>query len=278
MKRRAGFDNFINKWLNLTDSCTKDNIPDDFDAYVIGSDQLWNRNILLGHNDLVFWGNFKHKDNSKIISYAISTSVADIASNDQDFITSSLRNFSFISLREKETVDYFNQQYTLLNPTQLVLDPTLTANRAIWENIRAHRFDNEKYVLVYAARSYEKDPMLLMRKARALADELGCDVKTLEIEHVPDFVDIIANAQYVISSSFHGIAFSLIFNRPLFAVLYGDEQDARYKNLLHLLNAEKMLVNINDEFRPTAIDYAPINETLDIWKKRSIEFVKQLDS
>ena len=273
--RRKLFDEFLQNHLRLTDPCDMSNIPQDFDAYVIGSDQLWNSHIF-GYQDPVFWGNFSRKKGSKVFAYADSTTVADLKSTSKEFLVKSLQNFEAISVREKEVADYLNATFKLPKPVELVLDPTITAGRKLWDTMRTEKCSGEKYVLVYCARPYQPNPQLVMEKAQKIADRLGCKVKELSMDTASDFVDQISNAQYVLSSSYHGIVFSLMYNKPLYAIMYGDDQDRRYVNLMKLLGAEKMLLKITDEVVPRQIDYTSINENIAKMVDKSRSFLKQI--
>jgi len=275
VQRRKLFDDFLRDHLRLTDACDVNTIPQDFDAYVIGSDQLWNSHIF-GYQDPVFWGNFARKKGSKVFAYADSTTVADLESTSKDFLSNSLKNFEAISVREKEVADYLNANFKLPKPVELVLDPTITAGRKLWDKMRTGKCAEEKYVLVYCARPYQPNPHLVMEKAQKLAEKLGCKVKELTMNTASDFVDQISNAQYVLSSSYHGIVFSLMYNRPLYALMYGDDQDRRYVNLLKLLGAEKMLLDINKDAQPQDVDYTLINENIARMVEKSKKFLMQI--
>jgi hypothetical protein len=269
---RRPFDSFLNENLNLTEPCDKDNIPTSFDRYVIGSDQLWNSNIF-GYQDVVYWGNFNHKTDSKVIAYATSTSVRDLKNTSEEFIKESLSNFCAISMREEETVTYINDKFFPENKLQLVLDPTLVADINIWEKFKKGNYSTEKYILVYGARIYQEDKYALLKQTEDFAKKMGCKIIKLGPPLLSDFIDLICNARYVVSSSFHGVAFSLIFNKPLYAIQYGDEQDYRYKNLLIQIGAEKMLANIGETLNPQNVDYSPINKNLELLRKKSINFL-----
>ena len=274
-KQRKLFDDFLAQYLNLTRPCDEHSIPQDFDAYVIGSDQLWN-SCIFGYQEPIFWGHFDHKAGSRIYAYADSTTVKNLEDTPRDFLEQSLKNFDGVSVREKEVAEYLNTHFPLPKPAELVLDPTITAGRQLWDKMRTGKYSEEKYVLVYCARTYKSNPNLIDLKANSLAENLGCKVRHLNMETASDFVDLISNAEYVISSSYHGIVFSLMYNRPLYAIMYGDDQDRRYVNLLRLLGAEKMLKNINDELLPQKVDYAPINESIALMADRSKQYLKQI--
>lgn len=276
-RQRKLFDNFLAKKLRLTAPCSRDNIPQDFDAYVVGSDQLWNSNIFEGRNEDVFWGNFQRKAGTKLMAYACSTTQENLASTNPQYIQHSLLNFDFVSLREGDSTQYINQYFKLGKPAEWVLDPTLAVDSKVWKNMCMGKFANEKYVLYYAARTYTPAPKLMREKTEVLAKQMGCKVKTLNMETSSDYVDLISHAQCVVSSSFHGIVFTLIFNRPLLAVKYGDNQDKRYTNLLYQLGGEKMLVDINEDFKFIEPDYDSINKNLKAWREKSIAFISQLN-
>lgn len=276
MARRERFDQFLNHYLRLTEPCGQNGIPD-FDLYVIGSDQVWNSTICDGL-DPVFWGEFLHSMSSKVISYAASTSVKDLMEQQRAQVQHLLRNFSSISVREKETCDYINQHYKLDCKATTALDPTLLAKKEIWDVFDNDKFNGQEYVLFFGARTCEAYPNVLREKAISLAGQYGCDVKTIDFnaDSPVDFVNKFRYAKAIVTSSFHGTAFSLIFNRPLYAVMYGDEQDARYVNVLKSIGAESMLVELRQDIMIKNYDFNAINGHLDHIRKESINYLENL--
>lgn len=276
MARRERFDQFLNHYLRLTEPCGQNDFPD-FDLYVIGSDQVWNSTICDGL-DPVFWGDFRHPMGSKVISYAASTSVKDLMEQQQADVQRLLRNFSSISVREKETCDYINQHFKLNNDAITVLDPTLLAEKEIWDTFDNDTFKGQDYVLYFGARACRAYPTVLRDKATSLAKQYGWEVKSIDFnaDSPVDFVNKFRYAKAVVTSSFHGTAFSLIFNRPLYAVMYGDEQDTRYVNVLKSFGAENMLFNLNQELNARDFNYKAINDYLYISRNNSIEYLQYI--
>ena len=276
LARRARFDDFLKSYLNLSAPCNLDSIPA-FDIYVIGSDQVWNSAICDGL-DSVFWGEFVRPTNSKVVSYAASTSVRDLQKQLQSEVQHLLNNFSSISVREKETCDYLNHYFNLKNAAITVLDPTLLAKKETWDSFDDDTYKNQEYVLCFGARGCLEYPTVLQDKASSLAKLYGCGLKTIDFntDSPVDFVNKFRYAKAVVTSSFHGTAFSLIFNRPLYAVMYGDEQDARYANVLKSFGAEKMLVNLRQEVHPEDFCYSSINAQLDAIRKESLKYLLSL--
>jgi hypothetical protein len=276
LERRNRFDDFLQRYLNLSTPCNRENIPH-FETYVIGSDQVWNSAVCDGL-DPVFWGDFSNPSESKIISYAASTSVKDLTAQNQTEIQRLLNSFSYVTVRELETCDYLNLHFKLRDKAQTVLDPTLLADKSVWNTFENDKFRHQDYVLYFGARFCPHYPNVLEEKAKSLASQYGCGVKKIDFnEDTPvDFVNKFRYAKAVVTSSFHGTAFSLIFNRPLCAVMYGDEQDARYVNVLRSVGAEKMLVKAEQDVRPTEFDYSSIDNQLDTIRKKSIKILQAL--
>ncbi len=276
LERRERFDDFLNKYLCLTELCGPENIPD-FDIYIVGSDQVWNSSICDGL-DPVFWGKFKRPDNSRFVSYAASTSVDDLKKQSHLELQNLLKNFSYISVREKETSEYLNKNFTLKNSALTVLDPTLLAKKDIWDMFDNDTYKGHDYVLYFGARSCADYPTVLKDKALSLAKDYGCDLISINFnaDSPVDFINKFRYAKAVVTSSFHGVAFSLIFNRPLYAVQYGDEQDARYVNVLKSIGAVKMLVGLRYDVHPQEFDYDWINTHLEIIRKKSLKYLQEL--
>lgn len=276
LARRSRFDGFLKNYLNLSAPCNHDSIPA-FDLYMIGSDQVWNSAICDGL-DPVFWGDFVRPKNSKVVSYAASTSVRDLQKQQHSEVQHLLYIFSSISVREKETCDFLNHQFNLNNAAITVLDPTLLAKKEIWDSFDDDTYKNQEYVLYFGARGCVEYPTVLHDKASSLAKQFGCGLKRIDFnaDSPVDFVNKFRYAKAVVTSSFHGTAFSLIFNRPLYAVMYGDEQDARYVNILKSIGAENMLVNLRQDVHPEEFSYSSINAQLDTIRKESAKYLLSL--
>lgn len=272
------FDRYLNKYFLLTDACSKESIPQNFDIYIIGSDQVWNTNICEGI-DPVYWGDFSKNEGSKLVTYAASTSLANIKEVKREVLESCLLRFDNIAVREKDIEEFLNQQRFLSFKVNTVLDPSLLANQNIWETMINNKVNNEPYVLYFGARVCSKRLDVLEVKAQKLANKMGIKVKSINFykDSPEDFISKFKYAEAVITSSFHGVAFSLIFNRNLFAIRYDDEQDARYCNLLRSLHADHLLYDFNTDNEDIChIDYQIINKYLTELRQTSLDYLRRL--
>lgn len=269
------FNHFRNKYLNCTTACTKNNIPQNFDCYIIGSDQLWNIECTK-KIDTIFFGNFSHPKSSLICGYAISGNTKSLNQIPNEILKQYLRNFNHVSFREINLRDNVLQK-TGING-RVDLDPTLLLSPNVWNKIINTNWENKKYILVYEVRRVKNKERNLDIAAVKLSQQLKCDIIHLSsYKYTPeDFVSLFKYATYIITSSFHGTVFSLIFNKPVSVVKLNDGHDNRYINLLESINATHLLCDIDNIIINNNIDYENINKDLKKLQEKSIAYINNL--
>ena len=271
------YEQFIEKHIYSSTPCNKNNIPSKYDAIIIGSDQMWNTKLTGGY-DSIYWGEMPKEFHGRLIGYAISTNIRNLSLVSSDIILKALSHFSAFSFREANLTSYINETLHSKFKVKTTLDPTLLVNREVWDSLIINSFQSRRYVVIYQARGYAKEPDLLIKKAAVLAEKMNCEVINLiHGEYSPcDFVSIFRYALCVITTSFHAVAFSLIFNRPLYAIRLNDGNDRRYADLLEYLGAGNMLVDTG--FIPEIIDvnYEEINCNLEKMRTESIDFLNTI--
>ncbi len=271
IKKRI-FLEFTTKWLEQSEPCKESTIPQDFDTYIIGSDQLWG-NCTGGVIDSVYLGKFNRKHSSKIVGYAISSNQESIEKVGITEFKKNISNFSALSFRESLISDIVFKRSGV--ESRVDIDPTLLANASIWDSMINKKWANEKYILLYQVRRPIKDQRLLNRKAEELAQQLNCKVIDLSAMKytVEDFVSLFKYAQCVITSSFHASVFSVIFERPLQAVMLKDGNDERYENILKAIGAEQMLVDMDFTPNVVNIDYMAVKSNLKQLQQQSLNYL-----
>ena len=274
--REKAFNSFAQKYLQLTQPCTENSIPQDFDAYLIGSDQLWNPWCLGGKMDNVYLGHFKRPENSQLYGYAISATAGAIDNLGAKQLSNIIASFSALSLREQTAAKVLG---AIAGTTpQVCCDPTLLTDQSFWDPVTNNKFQNRKYVLLYQVRYPKNDRTLLNRKAQQLANSMNCELITATPEKysVEDFVSLFKYASHVVTSSFHATVFSLIFQTPFYSVKLKDGGDARYEELLNSIGAESLCVDANFEPVPANPDFKTITKKLNNYKQQSINFLRQI--
>lgn len=254
----------------------------DADIVIYGSDQIWwkARAGIKGFDD-VYWG--QHiPQNVKKIAYAASMGVIELTPNDNAEITEYLRNFSGISVRETQLKEAL-QPLTERN-IHVVLDPTLLVPSSFWESLGGKNVPNkEKYILYYK--------MMNSEKADLFADEMGKKTNLpvitingnidsyrtslLSAETDPiSFVSLVKNAEYVISTSFHGVAMSIQFQKEFFAMGMKNNS-GRVFSLLSQLGLEERLTDIIPDSTVTAINYDAVYSKLELLRKQAQDYLVQ---
>lgn len=274
LQSQFGYNSFF-RWFKLSQKCDAKHIPLDFDAYIIGSDQLWSLDCTNGL-DPVYTGDFDHKENSRIVGYSISVNKKSLQDISDETLGKILKRFNAISFRESFAMQDVADRVGNIYPQ--TLDPTLLADVNIWRSMLSSRFKKGKYVLFYEVRKPQKNKDVLLKKTIAFAQKKGLNVVDLSKGCLPvdDFVSAFSNAECVVTSSFHASVFALIFHKPLCAFLLGDGNDNRYKELLETINATSFLYDLSDDIVdfPKG-DYMTIQEKLDQLKASSLYYLKR---
>lgn len=261
---------FTNKYLALTKPCKKHNIPF-FDKYIIGSDQVWSLFCTDGELDETYFGCFKRPLDSKLIGYGISSNIKSLDRLGKERIKEYLNNFNNLSFREhcvSERVGFFSKR-----KYPVVLDPTLLAMPEIYNNLINEKMAGKQYIVTYNLREHKNE---IDEETHKIASKLGYEVVDLSFYNndVVDFVSIIKNSKLVVTSSFHGVAFSIIFHKPLYSIRLNDGHDDRSENILKSLKMENCIHNINFSDSPVPlINWEKVECLLKRMREESLNFL-----
>lgn len=270
--KQQKFRQFSERYLDLTSPCTEAQIPDDFDLYVHGSDQIWNEK-LTGGLDKIYLGEYPVKAQAKKITYAASMKVQLPDEQAKAIFTASLGNFQALSVREQELISLlqpFYSQGTIVP----VVDPTLLAPRSLWEPFIRLRegVPTERYVALYRVGLQPLAP----RQAEEVAR--GINAKIVEINTLaPDpaqFVSLIYHAECVVSDSFHATVFALLFGKDFYTAASDPGRDVRLTNLLGNFGLESRLLYACTTYTP--VIYADEATPIERLRHASETYLKSL--
>lgn len=272
--KASNFMEFREKFLDLSLPCV-DVLPQDYDCYVIGSDQLWSLHCLGGKADKMYMGGFDRPEGSRLVGYAISADMKSVQQS-QNLIKEMVPAFDALSMREKEVADAV-AAFTGY-PCGVCLDPTLLTDASLWNPLMT-QLPKEEYVLMYEVRWNPQTKGKLRKKAEELAAAIGPHCKVIDLTRVDrpvtEFVSLFRKASHVVTTSFHGIVFSIIFGVPFYALPLWGGYDLRYIELLKSLGAENRLVSFDTELKPGPMDFAPIREKLAERQADSFAFIER---
>lgn len=269
VERRRGFENFISGKLNLSRErfTSGGRVPaENYDALVFGSDQIWSPNHTDG-GDPVFLGDFSAPAGTLKIAYAASAGAASATLGDNPVFADALKNFDAVSVRESNLAASLQPKTSL--EIETVLDPTLLVDGRVWERLAEPPRRSRRYVLVYQVMYNPAAD----RIARELAAQLDADVVSLwagymlrgdmlRTETPEQFVGWFKNAACVVSTSFHGTAFALIFEKPLYYVSNGNAAENRPRQILGALGLLDRCVDSDARPQFSEIDYAAKREEM----------------
>ena len=283
--KHAKFEAFHAEHLNIEGSIYKSNKelrlePPIADAYICGSDQIWNASEQYGIDSSYFL-DFAPAG-IKLISYAASFGRPVVHARFRDRTSELISKIDAISVREQSAVGIVNSLCE--RDATWVPDPTLLPDDGYPEAIVPSVVGD--YLFSYTLRSRE----LVAQVEDALARELGLEVVSpakLAVSGVGapsplEWLGYIKSAKCVITNSYHGTLFSIIFRRPfVFVGLSGSKSgyNERAKSLLSRLGLTDRMLNDGDlarlpEMIDTAIDWARVQREVDRWRQQSIEFLK----
>lgn len=268
--RRALFEAFRKSRLNRTDQVIGKDIPRNFDAYIIGSDQMWTLACTSGYEP-VYFGEFVRPAHSRLIGYAISSNADFVSDLSLEKLEERVNDFTHLSFRENKTFEII---YRLTGRhTQVVLDPTLLTNEGTWLPLINEKWKNRKYVAVYRV-DRAVDTTLILKKARDYSKLHGLELIDAGEGSVEDFVSIIRYAKCVFTSSFHAAVFASIFGTPLCCFKLHDGSDGRFVSYLNSIGEEKHLYELTDDVcEISSIDKHRVSDKLEKIRQSSLTFL-----
>lgn len=284
IKRHEVFEAFSARHIPLTNIIYKDirqlrKNPPQADAYIAGSDQIWNTTFPNG-KDASFFLDFGSKDIRRI-SYAASFATKDLVKGTEPFVREGLLRFDNISVREQSGLRILQ---SLGSQGHVVVDPVFLLPKEHWDKILMERVYGEPYILLYDfLRSAQ-----LKSIAKRVAKKHHCKIYSVGpyplhyadrvfLQASPeDFISLIKQARCVISNSFHGTVFSIIYHRDFFVVEREDGLNDRMQDLLCQCGIQGKIVNQKtvDSQLNNEIDYNEVDRRIEKLIKESKDFLR----
>ena len=240
-----------------------------FDAYIVGSDQVWNLNIT-GGVDGYYFLNFPISNGVRKISYAASSEIFSygILRKNGDLISSLLAKFDKISVREDSLKNEL--QNFVSSEISVCVDPTLLLFKDDYQKI-AIKPKEKEYVLVYHMvenlKSVEcAEEISLKTGATIIEIHASFDNKKSTKRHKYDvgpleLLGYIMYSKYVITTSYHGILLSVILEKDFWT--FETKSFLRQKDILQKLNLlDRVVDNIHETDLIKAVDYIKVRDLM----------------
>ena len=276
IRRIDKFNSFINEYLVIdNDKVYKQK---KYDLIIVGSDQIWNTKLTKGPDS--FYGGYSNSIHAKRkITYAASLGTLD-PSEDKNTMISYISNFDDVSLRENKYIKYLENLSN--KKISQVLDPVFLLDDDSLQKI-THSVQEDKYILVYQVHMHRD----VLRIAEMAAKQLNCKIIQLRpsvtiLNHtevsdsasVNEFVSLFKHAEFVITTSFHGTAFSILNKKPFYTIRLGNSVDIRSLDLLSTLGLEERSISLDvTQIRVDNLDYTKASKKLEELKEQSKRFI-----
>lgn len=275
-KREALFADFRKEYMHISKEYQPtDPIDNDYDHFIAGSDQIWNFRIP-GADARYFLPFAAAK---KRHSYAASFGADALPEKAKDWAAKQLSLFQNVSVREASGCPIVEELTG--KRAEVCLDPTLLPDKADWEALTPKK-ENEDYVLLFLLKYDEA----LLKKANEEAERLGLPLKIITAAFMPQigmqawnttgvisWLSAIRNARCVFTNSFHGMVFSMIFERSFHIQRLGGELSSRNGRLEEMLKQLQLEEAFNGVITP---NYSQVWNLLEEKKAASIAYLRRI--
>lgn len=249
-----------------------------FDTFIIGSDQVWRDSY--GRVESYFC-DFASENDKKIFSYAASFGLDSWQFDRErtEVLRSLIRRFKAVSVREKDAVELCRDNLNI--EADWVLDPTLLLSKedyiSLFKDVCKEKSEGNlmTYILDYTE---EKQGLIdVVEKQKGLKSFSVMAKENEEFPAIEKWLRGFYDAKFVLTDSFHGMVFSIIFEKPFLVVLNKQRGSSRFLSLLSALGLEDRLIENIDSFNlnllDKEIDYERLRKRLFALVDRSKEFL-----
>lgn len=288
------YDDYLKKRTRETDLCASypelKDLTRTHDVFICGSDQIWSPLCY----DSKFFLDFV-EDSNKMVAYAPSLGSTEITDPIiRENMISHISRFKHLSVRELQGAELIKS--ITGQDAEVVLDPTLLMDTSEWDIYaqvgQVQKLRDNEYIICY----FLGDESKYMEYVRMLSKNMNVPYYVIPFtvkqkksrDAVPfevgpcEFVSLIRNAKYVVTDSFHGMAFSVNYNIPFSVFKRFKENDPKNQNsrifsLLQLLGLENCLVDYQNKRgaeRKIECDFLEANYRLNIKRKESLEYLR----
>lgn len=293
------FEKFISNELNLTKELDENSYMYDvfknLDKIIVGSDQIWNINA-----EDFSWIYFLKNCPKSIEKYSYAASIGSKENiydfDKQEIIKSCLMDFDYISVRDSKSFEFTHKNVNENKQIRIDCDPTLLLTKENWEkliNSTNYKLPNEEYILFYDLSRNKENWKIAKQIAKSMNMKLI--ITSVPFPRVitqmispkiirkfdvgpKEWLKLINGAKLILSTSFHGTVFSILFEKQFFTI--NSENDNRISYLLNLCNlnhrnltkcdVEKLKHNIDD----ASFEYAHIE--INKMKSESLKYLNNI--
>ena len=285
MLKDISFGGFIKKYIHLSEKqyITNDDIlrsPPTADVYITGSDQVWNSKYNHGV-DKSYYLNYA-APGAKKISFVSSFGKSELTNDEIKEICPMLEEYAALSVREDSGVDILSDMGI---KSVCLIDPTLQIDKKDWLSLSSKRLVKEKYLLLfllynedngaseYAVKIAKEKGLKIVKLSWELKKPKGVD-QLFTHRKPQDFLSLFANADFIVTNSFHGVAFSIYLNSQ-FVFVPRSEFNDRILSLLKKTGLTDRVVKTEEDLKAAykPVEFRSVNAILEKERKNAGEYL-----
>ena len=243
-----------------------------YDAYIVGSDQVWRKTIAKPQGISTYFFDFLTKKEKPLLAFAVSFGNDKNELNEHEILLLGdlYKRFKGVSVREKSSLELL-KSYGWTNPQAIQLnDPTLLLTKDIYSEIidKSETSSVNGNIFCYILDPTEEKKMIIQNVVEKSGGEpFDISINRTNCPSIEQWLRSFRDAEYIITDSYHGLLFSIIYNKPYLLIRNDFRGNARFDSILKFLNLT------DNELERT--DWTIINETLKKEKERSLNFIMQ---
>ena len=282
---------FVDKYIHteITDRLSR-KIAKKYDIFIVGSDQVFRKRW--SQVTKYFLEDLKRRSDKTKIVYAASFGTDDLSEWTEYDIKKCKKlvpKFKAVSVREDTGIGIMKDYFNIV--AEHVLDPTLLLNKEDYLQVidKEDEHRRNKIMMTYILDKTDGKTEIIelvknklgLEALEVMPKEKYC-AETTDIENcvypsVSKWISGFRDAEFVVTDSFHGTVFSIIFNKPFICISNGLRGITRITSLLKIFDLENRLITSKDNFSETLlcpINYDNVNSIWNQWNTKSMNFLR----
>ncbi|KDE62051.1 hypothetical protein FUSO5_10305, partial [Fusobacterium necrophorum BFTR-1] len=256
---------------------------ENYQILITGSDQVFAFGTKENVNEIRFL-NYDSDMKLKKVSFAASFGTYNLSNEQLNYMKNSLKKYDEVSVREEQGKNFLDKVLNI--KSQVNIDPVFLHTKEEWESIiDKERIIKDQYILCYFLVS---SPILenVIKKLKVKYNLPIVCVQLTSIKRIradkyifdagpKEFLNLFKNAEFIVTTSFHGTAFALIFEKSFYSVLKAEYRTERFESLLKKVNLENRI--IREEIPEISeIDYISVRDIIEENRLRNIDYLKKI--
>ena len=243
-----------------------------YEAYIVGSDQVWRKKIAKKYLQTLFLDFLPHDTNTKKIAYAVSMGNSENELNSKEilYLGKLYKRFDAVSVREQSALSLFESYGWTIPKASVSLDPTLLLSKENYTALidNAKTVPSEGQIFCYILDDSKEKQKLIEDKEKELEMiSFRISLKGNNAVSIEQWLRSFNDAEYVITDSYHGLLFSIIFRKPFYLFMNPFRGNARFDSVL-----EKFGISANN----SETDWNQLSNLVDDNRKQSLIFLSKV--